>query len=160
MVDYLISGGIGYVFEDGFIVQQFFVSVDGFIYNDFLIFLGFIDFIVDEVDLILVLIWKIMLKMLLIFFFMDIVIEVDMVIVMVLMGGIGFIYYNCILEFQVNEVWKVKKFEQGFIMDFVVLSFLYIVGDVLEVKMWYGFFGIFIIEIGIMGSKLVGIVIF
>ncbi|KAM9635123.1 inosine-5'-monophosphate dehydrogenase 1 isoform 3-T3 [Morphnus guianensis] len=124
MADYLISGGTGYVPEDGLTAQQLFATSDGLTYNDFLILPGFIDFTADEV----------------------------------LMGGIGIIHHNCTPEFQANEVRKVKKFEQGFITDPVVMSPTQTVGDVWEAKLRHGFSGIPVTQTGRMGSKLEGIV--
>ncbi|XP_074997485.1 inosine-5'-monophosphate dehydrogenase 1 isoform X5 [Calonectris borealis] len=124
MADYLISGGTGYVPEDGLTAQQLFATSDGLTYNDFLILPGFIDFTADEV----------------------------------LMGGIGIIHHNCTPEFQANEVRKVKKFEQGFITDPVVMSPTQTVGEVREAKLRHGFSGIPVTQTGRMGSKLEGIV--
>ncbi|XP_053174811.1 inosine-5'-monophosphate dehydrogenase 1a isoform X3 [Scomber japonicus] len=133
MADYLISGGTGYVPEDGLTAQQLFAIGDGLTYNDFLILPGFIDFTSDEVDLTSALTRKITLKTPLISSPMDTVTESSMAIAM-------------------------AKFEQGFITDPVVMSPRHTVGDVFEAKIRHGFSGIPVTETGKMGSKLVGIV--
>jgi len=89
---------------------------------------------------------------------MDTVTESRMAISLALLGGIGIIHYNNSIDEQVEQVKKVKRFENGFITDPVVLSPEHAITDVDRIKENYGFSGIPITEDGKLYSRLVGVV--
>ncbi|KAJ3038497.1 hypothetical protein HDV00_000594 [Rhizophlyctis rosea] len=81
-----------------------------------------------------------------------------MAIHMALNGGLGVIHHNCSIEEQAEMVRKVKKFENGFIVDPLTLGPNHRVQDVLDIKRNLGFCGIPITEDGKLNSRLLGIV--
>jgi IMP dehydrogenase len=144
--------------DDGYSAKELFNSIDGLAYNDYIVLPGYIDFIPEDVDIESNLTRNIRIKIPLISSPMDTVTESRMAISLALLGGIGIIHYNNTIEEQVDEVKKVKRFENGFIMDPIVLSPDHTIEDIDEIKEKYGFSGIPITENGKLYSKLVGIV--
>lgn len=144
--------------RDGFSGDELFSERSGYAYNDFIILPGYIDFSPDEVVLETNLTRRIKLKSPLVSSPMDTVTEARMAIGLALQGGIGIVHYNNTIEEQVAEVRKVKRFENGFINDPIVLSPAHTIRDIDHIKETYGFSGIPITENGHLNSKLVGIV--
>jgi IMP dehydrogenase len=143
---------------DGLSGDELFARGKGLTYDDFIILPGYIDFQASEVDLETNVTRNIRIKRPLVSSPMDTVTEWKMAAYLALLGGIGIVHYNNTIEEQVEHIRKVKRFENGFIVDPVVLSPKHTVMDVDKIKREHGFSGIPITEDGTLGSKLVGIV--
>eukprot|EP00051_Salpingoeca_urceolata_P026815 m.478833 g.478833 ORF g.478833 m.478833 type:complete len:543 (+) comp21242_c0_seq1:3744-5372(+) len=143
---------------DGLSAEQLFGAGVGLTYNDFLLLPGYIDFPASVVELKTQLTKNISLNAPLVSSPMDTVTESEMAIAMALMGGIGIIHHNCSIEQQAKHVHKVKRFEQGFILEPVVMSPENTAADVFELRETRGFGGVPITASGKLGGKLVGIV--
>ena len=72
---------------------------------------------------------------------MDTVTEENMAIHLALLGGLGVIHHNCSADEQADMVRKVKRYENGFISDPIVLSAKTTVGEAKELKEKWGFGG-------------------
>ncbi|KAH7888282.1 IMP dehydrogenase/GMP reductase [Phlebopus sp. FC_14] len=149
-----------YSSSDGLSVQELLNSQlhGGLTYNDFLMLPGKIDFPASEVVTDTRITRNVVLKTPFMSSPMDTVTETDMAISLALLGGIGVIHHNQTAASQAAMVRAVKRHENGFITDPVVLSPDHTVADVLDIKARLGFCGIPITDTGSLGGKLVGIV--
>ena len=134
--------------RDGRSAEEMFSLPQGLAYNDFIILPGYIDFSPDDVTLESQLTRRIRLKRPLVSSPMDTVTESQMAISLALHGGIGIIHYNNSIQEQVAEVRKVKRYENGFITDPMVLSPEHRIIDIDRIKEKFGFSGIPVTENG------------
>jgi IMP dehydrogenase len=144
--------------RDGFSAEELLEQGEGLTFDDVIVLPGYIDFGAGEVELDTKLTRGITLKRPIVSSPMDTVTESQMAIYVALLGGIGIVHYNNTVEEQVAHVRKVKKFENGFITDPVVLSPEQRIRDLLETRKKLGFSTCPITEDGTLAGKLVGIV--
>ncbi|MCH7504950.1 IMP dehydrogenase [PVC group bacterium] len=144
--------------QDGCGAQEFFSGHHSYTYDDLIFLPGHIHFAVDNVSLKTQLTRNIALSLPFCSSPMDTVTEEKMAIYMALLGGIGILHFNNTLERQVEMLKQVKRFENGFITDPVVLSPDHTISDIEKIKLKYHFSGVPITEKGEVGQKLLGIV--
>lgn len=89
---------------------------------------------------------------------MDTVTEANMAIAMALVGGIGVIHKSLNPDQQANEVRKVKRFENGFILHPLVVDEKATVSDVFAIRQKEGFKAIPITKNGDSNGKLIGLI--
>ena len=144
--------------QDGLSGEQLFSAQIGLTYRDFLVLPGYIDFNPSDVYLESKVSRNITIKRPLISSPMDTVTESAMAIALALQGGLGIIHYNNSITEQVNFVRKVKRYENGFITDPIILGPENTIEDLDDIKDKFGFSGIPITEDGSFNGKLIGIV--
>jgi IMP dehydrogenase len=128
--------------RDGHSAAELMSDQNGLTYQDLLMLPGYIDFGAKDVSLESRITKKIVLKTPFLSSPMDTVTEAEMAINIALLGGIGIIHHNNSPEEQAAMVKTVKKFENGFITDPVVLSPTATVSEVKKIKAVSGFSGI------------------
>jgi IMP dehydrogenase len=144
--------------DDGFAAEEIFDSCTGYTYDDLVVLPGHVSFQAEKVDLTTQLTRNLRIHLPYASSPMDTVTESEMAIQMALMGGIGFIHCNNTPEEQAKEVLRVKRHQNGFLMDPFVLSPEDQIARVDELKHLTGFSTCPITSTGKIGGKLLGIV--
>jgi len=89
---------------------------------------------------------------------MDTVTEHKMAIAMALLGGLGVIHKNLNPDEQAAEIKKVKRYENGFITDPLVISKNASIADAYEMRTKFGYKDIPVTEDGTLETPLVGFI--
>jgi IMP dehydrogenase len=143
---------------DGLDAESLFATGSGLTYDDLIVLPGYIDFAACEVRLEAPLTRNLRLKRPLVSSPMDTVTESTMAIHLALLGGIGILHYNNTINEQAEMVRRVKRFENGFITEPMVLSPHHTIRDVDRVKVDHGFSALPITEDGTLHTRLIGLV--
>jgi IMP dehydrogenase len=144
---------------DGYPAEAVFEQVSsGYAYDDILIMPGMVSFGVEEVDLTSRITKNHICRTPLVSSPMDTVTGSDMAVALALHGGLGILHCNNTIEEQVSMVSRVKRWENGFIMDPYVLGENHRISDVDAIRERYGYSSVPITDNGRMGGKLLGIV--
>lgn len=143
---------------DGYSAKEIFNSKFGYTYNDLILLPGYIDFGLENVNLETYITKNIKLKNPIVSSPMDTVTESEMAIQLALQGGIGIIHCNNSIEEQLEEIRKVKRFNNGFITNPIVFSPDNTIQDIKNAKSQHGFDSYPITTDGKLKSKLLGMI--
>jgi IMP dehydrogenase len=144
--------------DDGYSAEQIFGSCTGYTYDDLVVLPGHVSFASAKVDLSTNLTKNIRIQLPYASSPMDTVTESEMAIAIASIGGIGIIHNNNTFEEQAAEVLKVKRHQNGFLMDPFVLTPEDRIEKVDELKNLCGFSTVPVTMNGKVGGKLVGMV--
>ena len=133
------------------------ISQDGITFDDVLLIPRFSAVVPDSVDISTRLTRNISIGLPLISAPMDTVTEATLARALAQEGGIGIIHKNMTPEQQASEVAKVKRSENGIIVDPIILSPNESVARALALMSEQGVSGFPVTEDGTRGGKLVGI---
>jgi IMP dehydrogenase len=103
-------------------------------YDDIILLPGYIDTDLDSIDLSSNLTKNIRLQTPFVSSPMDTVTESEMAIQLALQGGIGIIHCNNTIEFQVEEVKRVKRYSNGIVSDPITVTPEHTVQDVIDLQ--------------------------
>lgn len=127
---------------------------DAITFDDVLLVPAYSEVLPNAVSLNTQLTQKISLKIPLVSAAMDTVTESNLAIAMAQEGGVGIIHKNMSIKAQAAEVRKVKKFENGMVIDPITATPETTVHELLEITKQYHFSGVPVVQ----GRNLVGIV--
>jgi len=128
---------------------------EGYTYDDVLLLPAYSEVLPREVDISTQFSRDIKINIPIVSAAMDTVTDAVMAIAMAQEGGIGVLHKNMSIEEQANEVRKVKRAENGMILDPVTLVESALVADALQIMKEYKIGGIPVVD---KAGKLVGIV--
>lgn len=130
------------------------ITEEAITFDDVLLSPGYSNVLPHQVSLETHLTRKIKLKMPLVSAAMDTVTESRLAIAMAQEGGVGIIHKNMPIKAQAAEVRKVKKFENGMVIDPITASPETTIRELLAITEQYHFSGVPVVE----GKSLVGLV--
>jgi IMP dehydrogenase len=148
-------------FIDGYSAQQIFSSKhrrSGVTFGDCIILPGEITFGIDQLNLATKLTKNITLNLPFVSSPMDTVTEHQMATAMALQGGLGIIHCNFSIEDQVDQINRVKRYKNGFILDPLCCGPEATLLDLDEIAEKQGITGIPVTSTGKVGGQLLGII--
>ncbi|MCB1111771.1 MAG: IMP dehydrogenase [Chlamydiales bacterium] len=140
--------------------EQFFDKFAGesLTYNDLILLPQYVDFPLSEVDMGAQITRGIRVKIPVVSSPMDTVTEADLAIAIALQGGLGVIHYNMTAEQQLDEIQKVKRYQNGFVSDPICLPPSATIREVLQIRREMGYSTIPITHNGESRGRLLGLI--